>query len=1147
MDTRAPDLLRPGDQIITSRNEIYTILKGAVGLGGSGVVYPARRDGSDIHYVLKESFPAPDYAGPGIAWSRRGGAVVPASGSPAEQQALLRQNRERFAAERQINEQVGNNTGHTIRIFDLPAVTEILHDGRRYTARQGDFDPAAPLFLRMDTQIGRGRFLAALLADCRQPPGPDGARFPLRTGGLPSAYTTARIMEEVLQAIQSVHAAGYLHGDIQNHNFFFLDPKPAWGALGHCCLLDFGAARPLEPDGKTPPVADKVLYTTSGFTPPEFYSANDGTLRLTPASDLYSAGRLMLWLLTGQLYCGREEQTFYLSSYLHRISRAVQCPPEGIVKINEVLSLALRINPADRYQSAAEMLHGHGPNAHLPCIDDLLNLLRPPKYRLGLQVSTLPEGAFQGREPELQEIGSRLASGQKPVVLWGFGGMGKTELAIEYGRRRLAQEAGQVYFVRFAGSFADTLTGPVADTASGYSKIDPITQKAKPKELVLEEILNHLKELGPDDLLIIDNVDKAGSDFAALTAESAYTRLCSLPVRLLLTTRSEQEGQMEVRSLDLQALRAIMRKFYPAEDQTLDPLIEAVGRHTLTVEIMARMLKADRQLTPQQLLARLHQTGALNRPDDIPVATQKDRSLPGAGEKRRIYEHLRILFDCTGLSDQEKMLLRHAFLIPDQGMDSILFCACEERAAAAALDHLIQLGWVHETQAEERVLTLHPLVQEVVWNELKPAPENCEGFLQTLCSQYDTQVPYMTKAYNARHLAQIASCLVKAVNLLSLTAPLKTHYLDKIGFLLGELGDFNNQLASYQNTLNIREKILPPDHLELAVNYDNISHSWGELGNHPRQLEFCLKALKIFEKVLPPDHPNLAISYGNTGAAWGNLGNYQKQLAFYQKALEIWEKILPPDHPDLAASYNNMGAAWGRLGNYQKQLAFCQQALEIREKILPPNHPDLAISYNNVGAAWGRLGNYQNQLAFCLKALEIRKKILPPDHPALAVSCNNIGDAWGSLGNYQNQLAFYQKALEIREKILPPDHPDLTTSYNNLGVAWGKLGNYQKQLVFYQKALEIQKKILPPEHPILAVSYNNVGIAWGNLGNYKKQLGFCQISFSIQKRKLPPGHPLILKTLENLIDACDKLGDLEQKAKYQEELDAALRSQDQPT
>lgn len=67
MDTRAPDLLRTGDQIITNRNEIYTILKGAVGLGGSGVVYPARREGSDIHYVLKESFPAPDYAGPGIS------------------------------------------------------------------------------------------------------------------------------------------------------------------------------------------------------------------------------------------------------------------------------------------------------------------------------------------------------------------------------------------------------------------------------------------------------------------------------------------------------------------------------------------------------------------------------------------------------------------------------------------------------------------------------------------------------------------------------------------------------------------------------------------------------------------------------------------------------------------------------------------------------------------------------------------------------------------------------------------------------------------------------------------------------------------------------------------------------------------------
>ena len=1122
-DERKNQILHPGDRIVTSGREVYTILTGEVGIGGSGIVYPAQKEGSAIRYVLKESFPAADYTALGVTWARQNGVVQPADCPPEQAAVLLEQARASFRREKEINEKVGNVTGHAVRIFDLPSVEEITVGGICFRTSAKDFDLSVPLFLIMEQQNERGLFLDEMLADCAKEPVAGGRRYPLRTGGIPSAYTAFRIFKEVLQAIGAVHRAGYLHGDIQSHNLFFLDADLAHGELGHCCLLDFGTARSLEPDGLTAPVGDSMVYTTSGYTAPELWDLQGGVLRLSPPVDLYSAGRLLHWMLSGQIYTGSDEQSFYITPYYRRVQNAVQCPPEALTLINQLVQRLLHNDPAKRYQSAEELLYGK----NAPSVEEVLHLLRPAKNQLGLDLSTLAEGEFVGREAECRQIGTLLAGGQKPVILWGFGGMGKTELAIEYGRRYRQGDKCKVFFVRFAGSFRDTLIGPVADAFSGYSKLDPATQKPKPQDQVLQEVMKMLGEYSRDDLLIIDNVDHPDQGFDRLTAEASYKKLLGLPIRLLLTTRTEQEGQIQVDVLAKEELRIILRRFYTASNEVLDSLIDAVNGHTLAVDLMARMLKADRRMTAEKLLGRLNRVGGLNEEKDVKIASRKDRTETGVGEKERIYEHLRILFDCSGLHEMEHQLLRHAFLIPDTGMDSALFLDCEPEEAAGPLDKLIELGWLQESRGENRVLTMHPLVREVVWGELKPDREKCKDFWDPLWEQYDPNGDY-----SARRLEQMAETFARAAQLLSMEQIEQAWLLNNSGALFHQLGDYHRQLEFCQKALTIRKKVLPPDHPDLANSYNNVGLAWGNLRDYHKELEFLQKALGIRKKVLPSDHPDLAAIYNNVGATWGNLGDHHKELEWYQKALAIWKKVLPPDYPRLAGSYNNVGAAWGNLGDHHKALKFFQKALAIREKVLPPDHPDLAGSYNNVGAAWGELGDWNKALEYLQKALAIWEKVLPPDQPFLVNRYNNVGAAWGKLGDCNKALEYLQKALTIWEKVLPPDQPRLATVYNNVGAVWGKLGDYHKTLEFKQKALAILEKVLPPDHPDLANSYNNVGAVWGELGDYHKALEYLQKALAIWKKVLPPDHPDLVKGYNNVGAAWGELGDWNKVLEY---------------
>ena len=1147
-DERKNQILQPGDRIVTTGGEVYTILPGEVCIGGSGIVYPVQKEGSAIRYVLKESFPAAGYTAQGVTWARQNGAVQPTGCSPEQATVLVEQARTNFQREKEISQQVGNSTGHAVRIFNLPAVAEIITGGVCYRAAAGDFDPKVSLFLVMEQQNSRGLFLDEILADCQQEPTPGGRRYPLRTGGLPSAYTAFRIFKEVVQAIGAVHRAGYLHGDIQSHNLFLLDVDLAHEELGHGCLLDFGTARKLESDGLTTPVGDSMVYTTSGYTAPELWDLQGGARRLSPAADLYSAGRLLHWMLTGRIYTGRDEQTFYTTPYCRCVQKAVQCPPEALGTINQLLQHLLHDNPAKRYQNAEELLY----SKDFPSVEGVLNLLRPAKNQLGLDLSTLGEDEFVGRADECRQIDGLLKNRRKPVILWGFGGMGKTELAIEYGRRYQQAGRGKVFFVRFAGSFRDTLIGPVADAFSSYSKVDPATRKPKSQEQILQEVLQMLGEYIRDDLLIVDNVDQPGQDFDHLTAESSYKKLMGLPIRLVLTTRTEQQGQVQVGPLDKEDLRTIMGRFYTAPDEVLDALIDAVNGHTLAVELMARMLKSDRRMTADTLLARLNTVGGLNREKDVRISSQKDRTKARFGEKERIYQHLRILFDCSGLDESEQML-RHGFLIPDIGMDSALFLDCEPEDAAESLDKLISLGWLQESRGETRILTMHPLVREVVWGELKPDGDNCETFLYTLEKQYNPN-----GTYSIWKLEQMAEAFARAAEILPMKRTIQAFLWNQSGYLFDELGNYSRGMNFCEKSLTIWKKILLPDHPELATSYNNVGSIWGKLGDYHKQLEFCQKALVIREKVLSPDHPDLAASYNNVGSAWGNLGDHHKELDFLQKALAIQEEVLLPDHPLLAASYNNVGGAWGELGNYQKQLEFCQKALailektiplahsilsatysnigcawgklndhykelefyqkalSIRERVLPPDHPDLAVRYNNVGSSWLLLGDSSQALEFFKKALIIQEGVLPPDHPNLAVSYNNVGSSWLLLGDSFQALEFFKKALIIQEEVLPPDHPDLAASYNNVGGAWGQLGDHHKALEFLQKALAIQEKALLPDHPDLAISYNNMGYTWGQLGDHHRELAFCQKALAIQEKILPPGSPQLATTYSNI-------------------------------
>lgn len=392
VDNRTP--LPVGTEIISASGVSYKIKDTPVSFGGSALIYRAQRKGSLRNFILKECYPRSkefDFVRDPESW-----LVRPADDAAEKFFDLVKTNMRR---ENQIGQLIANQTGRTVAAWEnINAVTFVL-DGRAFDASKSFFI----VFEEVGGTKYSGWFLKDLLDECAKSAQNDA---PLRRGGLPAPQTAAAVMEELLKALRDIHRAGYVHGDINDANFFLMGCDPSNGDIGVGQLLDFGNAFKLEADGKTLPIEN--IFSTAGYWSPEILES-EGALRLSAATDVYSAGCLMLYLFKGMRYkkaCGRTLAKNFSATTFVPLKKIIQCGyrREAAILFSKILAKALAHNPADRYKDAGEMLKD---------IIFLKKIIAPPKFNLSPNLSRSPYFVKGSRDKEL----ARLPNSEPPTKL----------------------------------------------------------------------------------------------------------------------------------------------------------------------------------------------------------------------------------------------------------------------------------------------------------------------------------------------------------------------------------------------------------------------------------------------------------------------------------------------------------------------------------------------------------------------------------------------------------------------------------------------------------------------------------------------------------------------------------------------------------
>jgi tetratricopeptide (TPR) repeat protein len=557
---------------------------------------------------------------------------------------------------------------------------------------------------------------------------------------------------------------------------------------------------------------------------------------------------------------------------------------------------------------------------------------------------------FAGRSNLLKTLRRTLRAQQAGAVMqasaaYGLGGVGKTQLAVEYAHR-YAADYDLIWWIPAEQPLA--IPGRLAVLARRLG-LPEVADEGELLALLFEELTRRDRWL-----LIFDN--------ATTPHDLAPFRPPAGGGHLLVTSRNPAWGAMAT-PLAVQVLpRAEAVAFLRAragrsDDPDAEALAEALGDLPLALEQAGAYVEQTHSTLGGYLKLFKTRAGELLRlggPVDYQhtVATTWTLALEQVRAQAAAAEDLLKLCAFLAPDDLPRALVsEHADQLPDR-----LRQAAGDRFVVDQA--LATLGRFSLVTVGEETLAVHRLVQTVIRQDLdEQAARGWAGVAVRL-----VVAAFPLDSYEVRTWPVCARLLPHALTAAGHAAQLGAGLL-AISVLLNQAAGYlwaRAELAParqlFELALDIFEAQFGPDHPSVARSLNNLGGVLRDLGELPAARTTLERALAIFEAQLDPDHPNVATSLSNLGTVLQGVGDFRAAHTAHQRALAISEAQLGPDHPDVAVSLNNLGGVLYDLGELPAARDHHQRALGILEAKLDPDHPIVVKIRRNLSLILGQLG-----------------------------------------------------------------------------------------------------------------------------------------------------------------------------------------------
>jgi TIR domain/Tetratricopeptide repeat/AAA domain len=786
----------------------------------------------------------------------------------------------------------------------------------------------------------------------------------------------------------------------------------------------------------------------------------------------------------------------------------------------------LDLGRRDAGQAAEEILRALGRPTRPGDSDALDPVPAEPRYPKSIpQVWNPParNASFTGRNEVLDRLRDQLLGSSQAVVLpralYGYGGVGKTQVALEYAHRYMA-EYDVVWWV--PAEQPELINPALAELAARLGL--PIGENILSAAQAAREALR-LGRPYPRWLLIFDNADDPAD---------IKTHFPAGPGHILVTSRNPRwANAAEPVEIDVfarqESLDHLRRRVPSLTSDEADQVAEALGDLPLAVEQAGAWLAetgtsaADyvRQLaaSSSQLLS--------NQPDDYPTPVAVTWQLAFDRLRAESPAAARLLQLCAffapepipmNLLQNEQMIkslvgynpqLREPRMIGalNRAIARYALAKVDRGANSVQVHRLIQSVIRTSMDTEDAVIAATHEVHQVL---VAARPRHGEVDDPENWNDFDQIWPHLGPS-------RAAECTQDETRKLLIE---RVRYLWRRG-QLDEATEFGAVLAEAWSQRYDDDDM---QNLYLRCQMANVLRSQGRYSDALKE-DNAIYARQ--REVLGDYHLHTLFTAGGVAADLRCLGDFQQALAIDQERYDRFKDNFGEDYRATLSAANNLAVDLRLTGDSPAARDLDAETLSRRKELLGP-HPYTFHSAAMLARDLRETGDYTGSLDLLREAYDDYVDNVGEDDLDTLLTAQSLAVSLRKVGNLDRAYELNQETIKRYENRRVGEHPEALACRVNLAADQAALGDRAAAYVTANEVHRVYERSLGDDHPFtLAVSSNMAGYLRGS-GQVRDALLLAEATFRSLRDSLGDSHPYSMScalTMANCLHDVGQFGD----------------------
>ncbi|KAL4950439.1 hypothetical protein BDW69DRAFT_187374 [Aspergillus filifer] len=728
---------------------------------------------------------------------------------------------------------------------------------------------------------------------------------------------------------------------------------------------------------------------------------------------------------------------------------------------------------------------------------------------------------FLSRELELSRIETMVKSGdsgRRKAALSGLGGVGKTQIALEFAYR-LHKQTKEYSIFWIPSTSAESIEQALMDIGSQLGLEYTTTENVKVR------VKHHLSsEAAGPWVLIIDNADDLSQWPASMIRDILPTSPRGFT---LFTTRNYQLAAkivgpniIEVKEMEIPSAITLLKntlsnKDLCGNDMSATSLAQHLCYLPLAI-VQAASYMAENLISLETYLSLLGDTEASML--EL-LSTDFEDEWRYTEVKNPIA--LTWLVSFKQIRTMSPLAADYLSFMSCLNLGQIplsLLPAAESRVKQQSALGVLKAYYLIAEHLESGIqsFSLHQLVQLATRNWLRT--QNSLGHWISAASQHlkdafpanmpENRVLWRSYLPHAQHILEHEYLQARTRD--------REELAYKVGQSLYSDGRYREAEVLFHEVWQERKAQLGPEHRDTLECFEGLVATLWNQGQWKKVEEFQMSLLGVRERRLGSDDPLVLSSLGNLASTLMNQGQWSKAQMIELKVLDKFKSLLGDDHPRTLTSMSNLATTYRMQGEHSKAEDLDVWVLQQRTKVLGPENSDTINTIGNLACTYMEQGRWSQAQELKTRQLSLLKATVGSGHPNTLAAMGSLASIYREQGKWKLAEELEVHVLEQMRIVLGPEHPNTLISMANLASTYRNQKKLAEAETLEMETMKTLKLALGLKHPVTLRSMGNLASTKRSLGKYKEAEELEEQVVRLFSSILGEGHPDTLTSVSNL-------------------------------